>query len=513
MMPGGEKMDNEQEIIAGLMSDAEAAIAAGNDRKAMSIYSGVLALNPDHLLALRQLGVFALNDGRPEEAIALFDRAAKLNAGDPDLYHGIATALLSKGALDEATLAFEAALKVDPRHHPSLFDLAVLWQKQGQLEKADAFYAKASTAKWDHYESIFNRGVVLFRQDRLAEAERWFHHAGLLRSSDPRPFINLAMIYRVWGHIAPAIKCLEQALQLDPASAESHWNLANALLVAGDLKRGFAEYEWRFRRPGRGERPQAIPRWKGEPLTGKTILLTAEQGMGDVIHFARFAADLAARGARVVLECHLGLEKLLATAPGVTRVVTLGTDVPEAHFYLPLMSAPNALGIDAVTPVPPYLTAPVHAPVTIRSGTLNVGVVWRGNPMHENDRNRSLDFSALTPLWSTPGVTFYSLQMGETAPAPLVDLTPAIRDFADTAALVSRLDLVIAVDTAVAHLAGAMGKPCWILLPRGNDWRWFHGREDSPWYESVRLFRQAPPRRWEPAVAAIAAELSRLAAS
>ena len=508
-------MDHEQDVIAGLMTDAEAAIADGATHKASALYSGVLALDPGHVLSLRQLGGLAVTDGRYSEAVVLFERALKGAPADPDLYHGIGTALRLGGFADNAILAFEAALRVDPRHHPSLYDLALLFQQRGQLGKADALYAKAADARWGHFESILNRGVVLFRQDRLAEAERWFHHAGLVKPEDPRPLINLAMIYRIWGRIGPAITCLERAIALAPDNADANWNLANAYLVAGRLKEGFAAYEWRFRRSGRAQRAQAVPRWSGDSLSGKTILLTAEQGVGDIIHFVRYVGELARLGARVVLECHPGLERLLAGIAGVGRVVTIGTSVKDADVALPLMSVPYVLGLDQIAPQSPYIKAISKPPVTLPPGGFKVGLTWRGNPLHENDAARSVPLSAFGAVLSVAGATFFGLQVGEarselTQVPGVTDLASSIGDFADTAALIAQLDLVISVDTAVAHLAAAMGKPTWILIARGNDWRWFHDRTDSPWYASVRLFRQSPPRRWGPPINALARALTEL---
>lgn len=511
-------MDSERKIIDGLLTDAEAALAAGNAAKARVIYGGVLAVNPDHVLALRQLAAFALAEGRHEEALGLFDRALSLKPEDPDLYHGIATTLRLMGRIDEAILAFTGALRVDPRHHPALYDLALIYQQQGRLADADRLYDRASVARWDHFESILNRGVVLFRQDRLTESERWFHHAALLRPADPRPLINLAMIYRVWGRTDGALRCLKRSVELAPDDPDAHWNLANALLVSGELARGWAEYEWRFRRPGRAERPIDLPRWAGEALDGKTLLLTAEQGLGDMIHFARFATALADMGARVVLECHPGLERLLATAPGVARTIALGAGTGGADLYLPIMSVPHAIGFSfADQPARvPYLRIPepVRVPALPKGG-FKVGLVWRGNPRHENDAHRSVALTDLAPLIQVAGVSYLSLQIGEgraelAAYPSIADFTPHIADFADTAAVVEQLDLVISVDTAVAHLAGALAKPVWILVGRGNDWRWFAERSDSPWYPTARLFRQAAPRDWAPAVSDMAERLTAL---
>lgn len=336
------------------------------------------------------------------------------------------------------------------------------------------------------------------------------------------------MIYRVWGFVKEAVACQEQAIKLAPDSAEAHWNLANALLVSGDFTRGFTEYEWRFRRAGRGERPAGlplnVPRWTGAPLDGKTILITLEQGLGDAVHFVRFAADVAARGGRVVMECHPALAKLLATAPGVAATVAPGTPVAEAVCYAPLMSLPHLLGttLEKIPAITPYLSLPQGAvsPRLIGDG-LRVGLVWRGNPQHENDRRRSVSLDVLAPLLEVAGVNFFSLQLDAAGAeaksgawaARMTDLAPGLTDFAQTAAAVQALDLVISVDTAVAHVAGALAKPVWVLIPDGNDWRWLHERQDSPWYPAMRLFRQQRQVRWMHAVKQVKRALMDLVAA
>lgn len=499
------------EIIDGLLDDAQAALAAGTTHKALAIYQGVLAYEPDHVLALRQAAAIMLHQNNGGAALQLFQHAVQLKPSDPDLYHGVGTSLRQLGLIDEAILALVGAVRADPTHKPALYDLGMLYKQKGEYAKAEKMLghaaAQANAYGESRFEAELQRAIALYKQGRLPEAERWFHRAGLLNPDDPRPFINVAVIYRIWGHMEAAEKWLRQALAVSPDSAEAHWNLANLLLVKGDLQTGFAEYEWRFKREGREARAISRPRWAGESLDGKTLLLTAEQGLGDMIHFSRFAADFAARGARVILECHAGLEALLATVPGVSEIVTLGAPLPQADFYLPIMSAAHALDVTLDTiPAPiPYVSVPQSAQKKDIGGTgVRVGLVWRGNPKHENDQFRSVDLAALLPLLSVKGVVFYSLQVGPGAEelrkvpqaANVKDLSPQLTDFAATANIVAQLDLIVTVDTAMAHLAGALGKPAWVLIARGNDWRWLHGRGDTPWYPSLKLFRQTPPRDW-----------------
>ncbi len=516
MAPAGD----DAGILDGLLKDAEAALAAGALARATGLYHAVLSLSPENPAALRQLGALEINRGSPETALALFERA-KAKGLDADLCHGIATCFRMMGRPGLAQSALAAALSLDPTHAPSLYDKALEHQRRGELGPARALYVKLGGLGGLHSKALLNYGVVLYRLGNLVAAERWFQAAGQVDPASPLPFINLAMVYRVWGFLPQAVACLEHAVALAPASAEAHWNLANALLTSGDFKRGFTEYEWRFRREGRGERANAAPRWQGEPVAGKTVLLALEQGIGDVIHFVRFAGELANRGATVVVECHAGLRSLIATAPGVAHAVAPGTQV-AADFYLPLLSLPHVLGVslDDVRPLPAYLSVPPGAPAFELEGRLKVGLVWRGNPQHENDKWRSVPLSLFAPLLDVPGVAFYSLQVGVAASElgqgswreRITDLAPRLADFAATAAAVNALDLVITVDTAVAHLAGALGKPVWLLIAQGNDWRWLHGRDDTPWYPAMRLFRQRKHRNWQPTIKLLTAALTDLAA-
>ncbi len=509
----------EAGILEGLLADAEAALASGGVVRATGLYHAVLSLSPENPAALRQLGALEINRGRPETALALFERA-KAKGLDADLCHAIATCLRMIGRPGLARSALDAALALDPGHAPSLYDKALEHQRRGELGPARALYVKLGSLGGLHSKALLNYGVVLYRMGNLVAAERWFQAAGQVDSASPLPFINLAMVYRVWGFLPQAVACLEHALTLAPTNADAHWNLANALLASGDFKRGFAEYEWRFRREGRGERAMPMPRWQGGTLAGKTILLALEQGIGDLIQFVRYAAVLAARGATVVVECHPGLQSLIATAPGVARTVDPGAQV-AADVYLPLLSLPHVLGLtfDDVQPPAAYLRVPAGTPAFDLDGRLKVGLVWRGNPNHENDQWRSVALPLLAPLLDVPGAAFYSLQVGagasELARAPwrerVTDLAPRLADFAATAAAVGALDLVITVDTAVAHLAGALGKPTWLLVAQGNDWRWLHGRDDTPWYSAMRLFRQRKHRNWQPTVTSLTAALTRLA--
>jgi tetratricopeptide (TPR) repeat protein len=514
IMPDSGK---EREIIGGLLEDAADAFNRGALGKARALYSGILRLNPDDATALRRLAEIEINGGDPGVAVELLQRAGANSTLDAGLCHSVATALRLMGDVKGFRLALDAALRINKGYPPALYDLAVLHQQNKDYAAAQRAYQQLVAGGIKDADTLFNSGVVAFKRGDLVSAERWFHASAIIDPKSPRAYINLAMIYRTWGYLNQARACLEQAVALAPESADAHWNYANALLVSGMFEKGFAEYEWRFRRPGREERRLAIPRWTGEALDGRTLLLTLEQGLGDAIHFVRFAAEAAACGARVVLECQRGLERLLATAPGVAATVTAGAPVPEAVAYLPLMSLPHVLGTRAETipAVVPYLRVPDGTPGIALSGEkMKVGLVWRGNPLHEADDRRSVGLDLLAPLFDVPGVSWFSLQVGTPASdSRLIDLAPQLRDFAATAAAVSALDLVISVDTAVAHLAGALGKPVWTLIAEANDWRWLFRRADTPWYPTMRLFRQQRGRNWHPPLAEMTQELAKLAAT
>jgi hypothetical protein len=299
-------------------------------------------------------------------------------------------------------------------------------------------------------------------------------------------------------------------------------------LLKGDFERGLLHHEWRWhvRDLRMGGRRMEKPAWRGEPLNGARILLHAEQGSGDTLQFLRYAPLVAARGGRVTIEVAAELKRLAMSLKGVEQVIGLGEALPAFDQHCPLLSLPLAFGTTMAT-IPgeiPYLAAPEPLLAEWRarlaaSAAPRVGLIWAGRPEHRRDRDRSIALAALAPLADT-GATFYSLQKGPAAaqakgpPAGMVlhDLGAALGDFADTAAAMSALDLVITVDTSPAHLAGAIGKPVWLLLTHAPDWRWFLEREDSPWYPTARLFRQTTRGDWAPVIARVAAELRRLAA-
>jgi|GEM_PF-47666 len=409
---------------------------------------------------------------------------------------------------------FQAALHRQPNLPQAARGLAWAFQQQGQLDLAIAHYQQAIALAPNAYELYINLGSLLAEDYRLAEAITYYQRAIQLRPDLAPAYSNLANAYQLQGDLTAAIAHFKQALAITPDLPEANYGLGTSYLLQGDFLKGWAGYEWRFQVSGFQEnftrfRGQPELRWHGSPLQGKRILLGPEQGFGDKIQFVRYAALIADRGGQVIVGCHPSLHRLLATAPGVTQVCDPDGAVAEFDVYISLMSLPYVFGTTLAT-IPasvPYLQAPANHPVHLEAplGTaLKIGIVWAGNPQNTRDRLRSCPLQQYLPLLQMPNLAFYSLQVGPASqqlgslPAGVTvqDLSSHLHDFADTAAVIAQLDLVITVDTAVAHLAGALAKPVWVLLSHVSDWRWLLEREDSPWYPTMRLFRQTQPGDW-----------------
>ncbi|MBF0128304.1 MAG: tetratricopeptide repeat protein, partial [Magnetococcales bacterium] len=434
----------------------------------------------------------------------------------------------------EAEAAYRLALSLHPEHVDALYNLATLLHGQMRLEAAEAFYLEALRLRPDHGEALNNLGVLLAERKQCAAAEAMLRHAVALHPDHADAFNNLGELLRDLLRDEEAEATLGEALRLKPGHANARWNLGVLYLLQGRLAEGWPLLEARYH-PDKGRhrtRPMEapFPMWRGEDLTGHSLLIIPEQGFGDQIQFCRYAPLLKARGlSRLSVLCLPPLTPLLASLSGLDQVLEgeVGslTTFPAHDFWIFPMSLPGLLGTTLAT-IPatlPYLSPPVermtHWATRLPSAGLRVGLVWKGNAGHHNDANRSLPtLTLLAPLWQVPGILFISLQMGNGAeelhppPAgqPLLHLGEALRDFGDTAAIVAQLDLVICIDSAIAHLTGALGKPCWVLLPAWNtDWRWLRERGDSPWYPGVmRLFRQSRDGEWSEVVGAVTGALT-----
>ena len=468
----------------------------------------------------------------------------------------LGVALRRAGKLDEAAGAYRQALGLAPDHAPLHNNLGSALHEAGRTEAAAECYRKAIVLAPDQIAAYHNLGSLLRDSGRLAEAEACFLPALLLAPHSPdlqggraslslyqgrldraiagwramialQPeradaYINLAGARCQQGSLALAEQAYRLALTLAPDHGEARFNLSLLLLLTGRFAEGWPGYEerWKTRQLAKERRSFSQPQWRGEEAAGKTILLHAEQGFGDALQFCRYAPLVKARGLRVLLEVQPPLHRLLASLEGCDRVVARGDALPPFDLHSPLMSLPLALGMKSLGDIPasiPYIRTEKR--YSLPASGRKVGVAWAGAPRADSpeqaafDRRRSLPDAALAQLLAVPDVQFVSLQKGRPASIGMIDLMAGMADFADTAALIAELDLVISVDTAIAHLAGAMGKPVWLLNRFDTDWRWLTDRPDTPWYPTMRIFRQCSPGDWAGLIDDVVDALSRNRAS
>jgi Tfp pilus assembly protein PilF len=431
------------------------------------------------------------------------------------------------GRLDAAESALGEILAEAPEHPDALHMAGIVAFKAGRIAEAAALMERAIAA--DGTIALYHRNLCeVYRvQGRTEEALDAGCRAVRLAPHDPHAHHNLAVTHYHRLELDAAIACAERALALDPDFAGAHFGIAEALLLRGDFAPGWEQYEWRFKLAAapRLMPPTDRPQWNGAPLAG-TLLLIADQGYGDVIQFSRYIAWAAARCPDIAVACSAEIRPVLAQQPGIRMMFDHWDKRPDFIAFCPLSGLPRLARtrLDTIPADIPYLRADpckralwaARLAALVPRGYRRIGLVWAGRPTHANDRNRSMALAALAPLAGLPRLALVALQKGEGQAqigrywgrAPLVNLGPQIADYADTMAILDNLDLVVTVDTSVAHLAGAMGKPVWIMLPFAPDWRWLLGRADSPWYPSARLFRQPAPGRWDRVAAAVAAALA-----
>jgi tetratricopeptide (TPR) repeat protein len=494
-----------------------AFLASEKHAESVEAFQRCLQLNPRHVGALSNLGNALRKLDRLEEAELSLRRALDLEPSLTVALHNLGCVLYSQNRYQESVTVLRQAIGVDPNLADVYNDLGISLHRLGQLPESIAVYRRGLELNPQWPEALSNLGAALTDLGQLDEAVSRLEQAVALKPELVSAHLSLGNALKDQGRLEQAIACYDRVLDM-PATrdlAAAHWNRALAMLLQGDLARGWREYEWRwqwkeFKTKAR-DFPQA--RWQGEDLAGRTILITSEQGLGDMIQFVRYVPMVAQRGGRVLLECERGLMRLVRGVAGVERLVRVGEAPADFDLHCPLMSLPLAFSttLETIPNQSPYLRADVQLVEKWRQrmagddSRMKVGLVWAGNPAHRHDHLRSLpSLELLKPLASAKGMKFYSLQKGVAAEEvrkssfglELVDWSKDLSDFAETAALIANLDLVIAPDTAIAHLAGAMGKRVWTMLPFSSEWRWLLQREDSPWYPTMRLFRQDRPRGW-----------------
>ncbi len=485
-----------------------------------------LAREPDLPQAHNVLGLLHLVRGELELAVSCFEHALRVLPAFVEAWFNLGLCRNQQQRYAEARDCFEKALDLRPALPEAENGRGNALKGLGQFEAAGECYRRALALRPTFIEARNNLGVVLTDLDRLEEAESVFRLALKDRPDFMSLYSNLGITQLLLGRPGETLACYEQALRLNPGSAEVHWNRSWPLLLAGDLEQGWREYEWRARCGVVEPRRYPQPHWDGSPLHGKTILVYGEQGLGDIIQFARYTTLLKRSGGKVIFECPRALARLFAVGRDIDELVIAGDPLPPFDAHVSLLSLPGLFGtrLDTIPAEVPYVFAPpamrsdLEETLNRHRSRFNIGIVWSGNPTFRWNRRRSCSLDDFVVLGQCPGVALFSLQKGDAASAlgerandRIVGLHDYIGDFADTAAAMMQLDLVITVDTSVAHLAGALGRPVWALLPFAPDWRWLLGRDDSPWYPTMRLFRQTSRGDWSGVFELVFAELKRLA--
>jgi tetratricopeptide (TPR) repeat protein len=498
---------------------------------ALLSYAQVLSLEPGHAAAYSNQGNALLKLGRLDQALMSYERAVAIEPDVAEVFYNRGNALHLLDRDPEAVASYDQAIALRPIYAEAYSNRGNALQQLRRLDEALASYDQALRLKPGYAEASYNRGNALHQAELWEQAVASYQQAIDWQPEQSAFHYNLGNTFKELNRLALAVASYDRATALDPGHAEGHWNKSLALLLDGQLRAGWQLYEWRWKTTNAGFklRPFAQPLWLGiESLRGKTILLHAEQGLGDTLQFCRYAKPVKALGARVVLEVQEPLRDLLLGLDGVDECVAAGQALPDFDFQCPLLSLPLAFSCDlhTITRERSYLPKPqpklAHWRARLgqtqgQTHSLRVGLVWSGNPLHQNDRRRSV---ALADLLShlPEGLAYVSLQK-ELREGDLQLLqergvrsfAEELHDFTDTAALCELVDLVISIDTSVAHLAGALGTPCWVMLPWVPDWRWLLGRDDSPWYASLRLYRQDASRAWAPVLQRVAADLADLA--
>lgn len=493
----------------------------GQPQRAITYFERALRLRPEVIELYNNLGTALHDAGRLDEAIACYRKGLALAPGSIEILDNLAGALRVEGHLEEAQACFERALALRPDHIESYIGLGAVLRERGLVDAAVVHYERALALAPDHPGTLNNLGVALVDLGRPEEAVMHYQRVLTAQPDQAETHSNLGIAFERQGRYGEALACYERALALKPDYADAHFNRAHALLATGNFDEGWQEYEWRFAVAGY-DRNLGRPLWCGGALDGQTILIHAEQGFGDTLQFVRYIPRVAEHGGRVVLEVPKQLVRLVRTIAGADQVIAAGDPLPEFDCHCPLLSLPRVFKTN-ITNIPapvPYLAADAERIAAWRErlphAGLRIGIAWQGNPSATADWARSVPLRRLAPIAALPGVRLISLQkhngvdqLESLPPGMLVetlgpDLDAGPAAFLDTAAVMMSLDLVISCDTAIAHLAGALGRPVWLLLPHSPDWRWLAGREDSPWYPTARLFRQTQPRDWSGVIVNVA---------
>jgi tetratricopeptide (TPR) repeat protein len=515
-----------------LYNRGNALLALRRFAEARASFIAVLEREPDRTEALNNLGLALIEQGEAASALAVYDHLLARHPEHLKAIHNRTNALLKLDRFEEALAGCERALALRPDYAEAHSNRGSALRELHRPEESLEAYERAIALQPQFAEAWSNRGNTLQELRRFDEALASYDRSLSLRPDYAEAHSNRGTALKELYRIDEALASFDRAVTLRPDLADGHFNAAICRLMLGDFERGWQQHEWRWGtaqlRAFKRSFPQ--PQWRGtDDLAGKTILLHAEQGLGDTLQFCRYVPMVAERAGRVIFEVPKALQTLMQSLPGTKYIVTQGDPLPDFDVHSPLLSLPLAFGtkLETIPSQIPYLSAPADKIEAWRErlgvhASLRVGLVWAGDPRkhtpgaHRIDRQRSLTFDQLAPIFEVRDCEFYSLQKGSDAVAQLhnsalrdrvIDWSDDFRDFSDTAALIDNLDLVIAVDTSVLHAAGALGKPLWLINRYNTCWRWLLNRDDSPWYPSLRQFRQDSTRQWDPVIASIATSL------
>jgi tetratricopeptide (TPR) repeat protein len=498
----------------------------GRDDSAVEYILKALRSKPDFAEAHNSLGMALQRQGQLEKAVASWRQAVSLRPDYAAAHNNLGIVYREQGLLDAAVSSYRQAVAIEPDFADAHNNLAVALHAQGLHDAAMASWRQAIRIRPDYVEAHFNLGSALYNLGRLDEAAASLEQALLRRPRYAEAHNNLGNVLRDQGRVSQAVAHYRQAVDSEPDFADAHNNLALAWLLSGNWELGWPEHEWRWKTEGFSPPHFHQPPWDGTSLGGRTILLHAEQGFGDTLQFVRFAQMTKQRGGTVLLNCQPALVPLLTSCPGIDRLIAQGDPLPDFDVHAPLMSLPGILAtpMAAVSFRIPYLFADPGLidrwqPEFQQPNTVKIGIAWQGNPDYRRDRQRSIPLAQFAPLARVAGTRLFSLQRGlgaeqlsalaEHVPVTVVsgNLDEASGAFMDTAAIMRNLDLIVTSDSAIAHLAGGLGIPVWLALPFAPDWRWLLQREDSPWYPTMRLFRQPEPGNWPAVFERMAVEL------
>jgi Flp pilus assembly protein TadD len=522
--------DLDEAVMEAVQMAKNRAVAfaqQGRLAEAAACFQQVLQQDPDDHQTHSNLGIVLLFQDRLDEAGMHFQKALTLKPDNPELHFNLGYVLHRRGQLDRATPAYRHALKLRPNHVDALNNLGSVLLDQRQLEEAESSFRAVLQHKPDHVDAMVNLGIAVMELGRLDEAANLFRQALRLAPNVADAHNGLGAVYMKQAKIREALASYDESLRREPNHADTHLNRALLWLLLGDWQRGWREYEWRWRTKAFPPLAVRQPRWDGSPLAGRTLLVLAEQGLGDTLQFIRYLSLPPLRDSQVIFRCPKPLLTLLKQCSYLPRLIAEGEKLPSFDVYAPLLSLPGILGTspNAVPANIPYLEADSTLVSQWRgqlgSAGRRIGIAWQGSTTHRGDRLRSIPLAQFRTLAEIDGVQLVSLQKGPgteqlrslAGQLDVVDLENRWGDEAESmghiAAIMKSLDLVISCDSAIAHLAGALGVPVWIALPQVPDWRWQLEREDSPWYPTARLFRQSAMGDWESVLQKMAAEVKR----